>query len=117
MKPSGPIKLVSQLIDLPLVDKDERWCGIVDDVEFEGAPGKAMTVKALLVGPGAYEGRMPAWLYWLVKKISGDRVSRVPLDEIETISAAVHLKCPAEKVGLHKVEDRARGWIPRIGAL
>jgi hypothetical protein len=117
MKPSGPIKLVSQLIDLPLIDKDERWCGVVDDVEFDGAPGKAMTIKALLVGPGAYEGRMPAWLYWLVRKISGDRVSRVPLDEIETISAAVHLKCPAEKVGLHKVEDRVRGWIPRIGAM
>ena len=117
MKPSGPIKLVSQLIDLPLVDKDDRWCGVVDDVEFDGAPGKPMTIKALLIGPGAYKGRMPAWLYWLATKIAGDRVSRVPLDEIETISAAVHLKCPAEKVGLHKVEDRARGWIPRIGAL
>ena len=35
MKPTGPIKLVSQLIDLPLIDRDERWCGVVDDVEFE----------------------------------------------------------------------------------
>jgi hypothetical protein len=117
MKPTGPIKLVSQLVDLPLVDRDERWCGVVDDVEFEGGPGKELRVKALLVGPGAYKGRMPSWMFGLVGWLAGDRISRVPLDEIETISAAVHLKCAAEDVGLHKVEDRVRSWIPRKGAL
>ena len=117
MKPTGPIKLVSQLVDLPLVDKDGRWCGVVDDVEFEGAPGKELRVKALLVGPGAYKGRMPAWLFWVVRKLAGDRISRVPLGEVEKISAAVHLKCAAEDVGLHKVEDRVRAWIPRKGAM
>jgi hypothetical protein len=117
MKPTAPVKLVSQLIDLPLVDKDERWCGVVDDVEFVGGPGKETRVKALLVGPGAYEGRMPAWMLWLVDKVAGTRISRVPFAEIETISSAVHLKCPAEKVGLHVVEDRVRAWIPRKGAL
>jgi hypothetical protein len=117
MKPTGPIKLVSQLLDLPLVDKDERWCGVVDDVEFDGGAGKPMRIKALLVGPGAYEGRMPAWIFWLSGKVAGTRISRVPLDEIETISSAVHLKCPAEKVGLHVVEDKVRAWIPRKGAL
>lgn len=117
MKPTGPIQLVSQLLDLPLVDKDDRWCGIVDDVEFEGAPGKELAIKALLVGPGAYKGRMPKWLYWVVARLAGDRVSRVPLNQIETITSAVHLKCAAEDVGLHKVEDRVRAWIPRKGAL
>ena len=117
MKPTGPIKLVSQLLDLPLVDSDERWCGVIDDVEFEGAPGKELRVKALLVGPGAYKGRMPRWLFRLVGMVAGDRISRVPLDEIETISAAVHLKCRAEDIGLHRVEDRVRAWIPRKGAL
>ncbi len=117
MKPTGPIKLVSQLIDLPLVDKDGRWCGIVDDVEFDGAAGKAARIKALLVGPGAYRGRMPGWLFWAVGKLAGCRVARVPLAEIATITSAVHLKCPAEQVGLHKVEDKVRRWIPRWGAL
>ena len=117
MKPTGPIKLVSQLIDLPLVDKDERWCGVVDDIEFDGAAGQPMRLKALLVGPGAYEGRMPRWLFWLVRMIAGDGITRVPLSEIERISAAVHLKCRAEEIGLHKVENRVRGWIPRKGAL
>ena len=38
MKLAGSLKLVSQLLDLPILDKDERWCGIVDDVELEGGP-------------------------------------------------------------------------------
>jgi hypothetical protein len=117
MKPTDKLKLVSQLIDLPLVDKDNRWCGVVDDVAFDGGPGKPTRIKALLVGPGAYKGRLSGWLFWLVERIAGDRISRVPFDEIASISSAVHLKCPAEKVGLHKVEDRVRAWIPRKGAL
>jgi hypothetical protein len=117
MKPTSPIKLVSQLLDLPLVDKDERWCGIVDDVELSGGPGKDARLEALMVGPGAYEGRMPRWMFWIVKRIAGDRVARVPVGEIATISSAVHLRCRAEDVGLHKVEDKVRRWIPRVGAL
>lgn len=117
MKPDASIKLVSQLLDLPLIDKDERWCGIVDDVELEGGAGKEARIKALLVGPGAYAGRMPAWMFWLVRKIAGDRISRVPFNQIADIASAVHLECPAEKFGLHTVEDRARRWIPRWGAL
>ena len=66
MKPDDPIKLVAELLDLPLLDKDERYCGIVDDVEFSGAPGKRLALEALLVGPGAYQGRLPSWMYWLV---------------------------------------------------
>jgi sporulation protein YlmC with PRC-barrel domain len=117
MNLSNPIKLVSQLVDLPIVDKDERSCGIVDDVELEGAVGKDMRVKALLVGPGAYRGRMPAWLYWLVRKIGGDRIARVPAREIIEIGTVVKLKCAAEEVQLHVVENRASTWIPRWGAL
>jgi sporulation protein YlmC with PRC-barrel domain len=117
MKPGDPIKLVSQLLDLPIVDKDERWCGIVDDVEFEGSAGNETRIKALLVGPGAYEGRLPGWAFRLVRAVAGDRLTRVPLDEIEVIRSAVHLKCPAEKVKLHAVENKVRAWIPRRGAL
>lgn len=117
MNLNDPIKLVSQLVDLPIIDKDERWCGIVDDVDLEGAAGKEMRVKALLVGPGAYEGRMPGWAFWLVRKIAGERMTRVPADEIIEIGAVVKLKCTAEVLKLHEVEDRVRGWIPRVGAM
>jgi hypothetical protein len=117
MKPEEPIKLVSQLIDLPLLDKDERWCGMVDDVELSGGAGKAARIDALLVGPGAYQGRVPRWLLWIVRKVAGDRITRVPRDEIRTITNAVHLRCRAEDIGLHVVEDKVRGWIPRVGAM
>jgi len=117
MKPADPIKLVSQLLDLPIVDKDDRWCGIVDDVEFSGGAGKELHIKALLVGPGAYEGRMPAWMFWLVRKVAGERIARVPFDEIAEIGAVVKLKTAAEPLGLHQTEDKVRAWIPRWGAL
>src|SRR5205085_1945545 len=56
MKPDGRIKLVSELLDLPLIDSEGKYCGIVDDVELTG---KAAELTALLVGPGAYAGRLP----------------------------------------------------------
>jgi sporulation protein YlmC with PRC-barrel domain len=117
MKLKDPLKLVSQLIDLPIIDKQERWCGIVDDVELSGGPGKETRIKALLVGPGAYQGRMPRWAYWFVSKIAGDGMVRVPAAEIIEIGSVVKLDCPAEKLGLRRSENKVRGWIPRWGAL
>ena len=117
MNLADTIKLVSQLLDLPIIDRDERWCGIVDDVEFSGGAGKETRVKALLVGPGAYEGRLPAWAFWLVRHIAGDRLVRVPANEILEIGSVVKLKSTAERLKLHAVEDKVRSWIPRKGAL
>lgn len=111
------LKIVSQLLDLQIIDKDERSCGVVDDVELSGEAGKQLRVEALLVGPGAYEGRMPAWLYWVVTKIAGDSMARVPATEILEIGSVVKLKSSAEKFGLHIVEDKVAEWIPRKGAL
>lgn len=117
MKPFGPIKLVGQLLDLPILDEDGNYAGIVDDIEFDGAPGKETRVAALLVGPGAYQGRMPGWGMWLVKFIAGDRITRVSLDQVGAIDSAVHLTGSADRLGLHNSEDAARAWIPRKGAM
>src|SRR5207248_11587575 len=67
MTPDSPIKLVSELLDLPLVDSEGKYCGVVDDVELIGGPGKELKLKALLAGPGAFTGRMPGWAMHLVK--------------------------------------------------
>jgi sporulation protein YlmC with PRC-barrel domain len=117
MNLTGPVKLVSQVLDLPIVDKDERSCGIVDDVELVGDAGQVMRITALLVGPGAYESRMPGWMYWLVLKIAGDRIVRIPAEQVIELGAVVKLKCAAEEVGLHRSENAASRWIPRWGAL
>jgi sporulation protein YlmC with PRC-barrel domain len=117
MNPSDPIKIVSQLLDLPIIDRDGNYCGVVDDVELKGSAGKETRLEALLVGPGAYAGRMPGWAMWLVRKIAGDRITRVPIAQVESIKSSVKLKGSAEKLGLHKSEDVAREWIPRVGAM
>jgi sporulation protein YlmC with PRC-barrel domain len=116
MTPESPIKLVSELLDLPLFDVEGEYCGIVDDVEFAGAPGKELKLKALLVGPGAYRGRMPGWVMSIVRKVAGDRITRIPMDRIRTIDSAVHLECPGRDLGLHKSETAAGKWIPHRGA-
>jgi sporulation protein YlmC with PRC-barrel domain len=117
MNRDSPLKLVSQLLDLPIIDRDERWCGIVDDVEFEGGPGKETRIKALLVGPGAYRGRMPGWAFRVVTAIAGKRIVRVPAEEIIEIGSVVKLDCTAQKLGLHRIEDKMRSYIPRVGAM
>lgn len=117
MKIDQPLKLVSQLLDLPIIDKDGRWCGIVDDVSLEGTAGKPMRIKALLVGPGAYAGRMPSWAFRIVRKIAGDRLVQVPVDQILEVGAVVKLKSSAEDLKLGQTEDKVRAWIPRMGAL
>ena len=117
MKPTATIKLVSQLLDLPIVDSDGRWCGVVDDVEFSGAAGKETRIAALLVGPGAYRGRMPGWMFAATRAVLGKHVVHVPIGEVKTIGSAVELKCRAEKLGLARDDDRLRPWIPHWGAL
>jgi sporulation protein YlmC with PRC-barrel domain len=117
MTPDSPIKLVSELLDLPLYDSEEKYCGIVDDVELSGGPGKDLKLKALLVGPGAYSGRLPGWAMALVKLVAGDRLTRIPMDKVRTIGSAVHLECPGRDLGLHKSETAAGKWVPQRGAL
>lgn len=117
MKPTANMKLVSQLLDLPIVDSDGTWCGVVDDVELSGAAGKQTRLAALLVGPGAYRGRMPRWMFSVTRAILGEHVVHVPIHEVKSIASAVELKCSAEKVGLARGDERLRPWIPRWGAL
>lgn len=117
MKMTDPIKLIGQVLDLPIIDKDGRWCGIVDDVELVGGPGKPCKIKALLVGPGAYEARMPGWMFWIVRKIAGDRIVRVPIDEVASVGSAIKLKSTGTSLNLTESEDRVRRWIPRKGAM
>jgi sporulation protein YlmC with PRC-barrel domain len=117
MKPDGALKLVSQLLDLPILDQDGNYCGIVDDVEMKGGPGKPLELKALLVGPGAYAGRLPAWAMGLVKAVAGDRMTRVPIGKVRTIDRVVHLDCTGGELGLNKSETVVERWIPKTGAL
>ena len=117
MRPDGSLKLLSALYDLPLIDRDGSYCGIVDDVRLAGVPGKPLRIEALLVGPGAYAGRLPRWAQWLVRRIAGERVTSIAWDEVDHVTSAVQLKKRANELGLHVAENKARALIPRGGAL
>jgi sporulation protein YlmC with PRC-barrel domain len=108
---------MSGLLDLPILDKDCRYCGIVDDIEFEESSEDVLRVKALLVGPGAYRGRLPGWAFPLLRWIAGEHISRVPWDAIEEIGSAAVLKVSADVFGLHHAEDRIRRLLPKGGAI
>jgi len=111
VKPDASLKLLAEVRDLQIVDRDGRNCGVCDDIELDGKPGGPLRIKSLLVGPGAYEGRIPKWLFWLVKRISGSRVTKVPWSAVDKISARIFLNVPGEKVGLRVVENR---WVRRF---
>jgi sporulation protein YlmC with PRC-barrel domain len=117
MKPDGAVKLVSQLLDLPLLDSEGRYCGIVDDIELAGGPGEPLELKALLVGPGAYAGRLPRWAAPIARLIAGDRIMRVPLRRVVTIGATVRLECQGTELGLGNGEERLGRRLPHSGAL
>lgn len=117
MKPDGPLKLVGGVRDLQIVDAEGVKCGVVDELEFEGAAGGTLRIKAILVGPGAYRGRLPRWVLWPVWRIAGDRMVRVPWAQVTHIGSVVKLAVPARELGLIRSEDRARRYVPRVGAL
>jgi sporulation protein YlmC with PRC-barrel domain len=117
MRRDDPLKLLSEVRDLQIVDRDGRNCGICDDVELDGGPGEALKVAALLVGPGAYGHRLPNWLSRGIVKLAGHRVTRVPWSAVDKISGRIYLAVLAETLGLRKTEDRLQTLFKRIPLL
>ena len=115
MKPSGRLNLVADLRDLQIEDCDGLNCGIVDDVEFEGKPGGPLALAAILVGPGAYADRLPRWAAWLVGKVAGRGIVKVPWSEVRTIGSIVRLARPAKELGLSRPEAKAGRPIAMLG--
>jgi sporulation protein YlmC with PRC-barrel domain len=105
-----------RILDDDLIDSEGRRCGKVDDVEIEGSPGEPAYLKAIVVGPGAWSGRLPGPLRGLAAKLFRGDVVRVPWAEVDDITAVVKLKRPARELRLGRGEDRARSlvdWLPR----
>jgi sporulation protein YlmC with PRC-barrel domain len=114
MRPDDPLKLLSEVRDLQIVDREGHNCGICDDVELDGAPGRPLKVAALLVGPGAYAHRLPNWVSRTIAKLAGHRMARVPWSAVDKISGRIYLSVVAETVYLRKTEDRLQTIFKRI---
>ena len=114
MTPDASLKLVGEVRDLQIVDADGTHCGIADELEFEGDPGKKLKVRAILVGPGAYQFRLPKWMFSIVKRSFGDASVTIPWNEIAHITGRITLKRPGGAYGLLKAEKRYAQIVRRI---
>ena len=115
MKPGDAMDLAADVRDLQIVDANGEFCGIVDDLAFDGKPGERARVAAILVGPGTYSGRLPRLLAWFAGRIAGRKVVRVPWSEVAEIDSVVRLKDSAGALGLGWAERRAERLLKRTG--
>lgn len=112
---SDHLDLLYAVLDLQLVDCEDRRCGRVDDVEL-AADG---TVQALISGPGAWPDRVPAWTRGALARLLGrpDRdedVVRVPWSAVDRLGPYVHLNRTAGDLGLGRGDDELRGLLGRL---
>ena len=115
MKANDRLRLIDQVRDLQIIDVDGCNCGIVDDVELDGAAGGELVIAAVLVGPGAYASRLPRWAMALIRLGAGDGCVRVPWGEVESITSVLCLRCRADELGLARGDVAAARLLPRVG--
>jgi hypothetical protein len=101
------------VLDHQLLDRDERRCGNVDDLEIEGGPGESARVVAILSGPDVWRSRS-RWLGALAARMGGGGRVRIPWEEVVEVKSHVRLKKTAAEYGLGRGDDRVRPWIERL---
>jgi sporulation protein YlmC with PRC-barrel domain len=116
MNPQGTIKLLREVRDLQVIDKDGRNCGICDDLEFTEASG-ALALESLLIGPGAMLGRFPRWLSHVWKTLGLNKFTRVPWQDVESVTSRIRLKKPASSYGLTRLDNSLARYLKRLPSL
>jgi hypothetical protein len=101
------------VLDHQLLDREERRCGKVDDLEIEGGPGESPRVVAILTGPDIWRSGS-RWLGAVAARIGGGGRVRIPWEEVAEVEAHVRLKKTAAEYGLGRGDDRVRPWIARL---
>ena len=107
------LDLLREVLDHELVDVDNVSCGMVDDIELSNT-ADGPTVKALLVGPGAWIRRLPALLQWPAEKLLGHRVVRVPWEQVAHVSETIQLKSRASALDLGRLDRRIGKWLSHL---
>jgi hypothetical protein len=101
VRTADPKKLIKAYRDLPIGDRDDELCGIVDDIEMAETEPGIWEMTALIVGPGAWPRRRPRWLTGL---LSGRRQVRVDAADVASTGVSVRLLKRADELGLAPVE-------------
>jgi hypothetical protein len=114
VRPGAPIKLLGDVRDREIVDSEGHRCGICDDIELLGQPGEPLRIANLLVGPGAYERRLPGWMFRLIARLVGRRITRVPWQAVDHITGRIVLNVPGSELGLRRMEAGLTHRLRRI---
>jgi len=114
MRDRRDLDLALAVLDRQIIDRSGGKCGRVDDIELAGAPGSLLTVDALLVGPGAWPGRMRSPIGRLLSRLGGRGQTRVPWGDVREISHVVKIRGRAADYGLASGEQRFRRLMQRI---
>jgi len=96
-----------ELLDHEVVDSEGTPCGIVDDVELAGEPGRPLRAVALLVGPGTIAERLVWPFNALVRRIFGRTHARVPWSEVHEVAERIALRGTAQA---YRLGERDRRW-------
>jgi hypothetical protein len=114
---SDHIDLLYAVLDLQLVDCEDRRCGRVDDIEL-GPDGE---VEALVSGYGAWPDRVPRRLRGLARRMAGEAmgdedgaVVRVPWVAVDRLGPYVHLNRSASDLGLGRGDAELRWLLGRL---
>ncbi|HEX3561233.1 MAG TPA: hypothetical protein VHU24_00230 [Solirubrobacterales bacterium] len=105
------VDLGLRLLDDQLLDADEHRCGRVDDIQLEGTPGSRTEVSALLVGPGAWTGRLRGPFAHLVAGLGPDYMHYIPWSEVTRVGTSVGLSRSANELGLGSRDGRNVQWV------
>jgi sporulation protein YlmC with PRC-barrel domain len=105
------VNLGLRLLDDQLFDSDEHRCGRVDDIQLQGGPGTRTEVSALLVGPGAWTGRLRRPFDYPVEGLGPDYVHCIPWSEVVRVGTSVGLSRPARELGLETNDGRSVQWV------
>jgi sporulation protein YlmC with PRC-barrel domain len=105
------VDLGLRLLDDQLLDAEEHRCGRVDDIQLRGGPGSPTEIEALLVGPGAWTGRLRKPFAYVVDGLGPDYMRRIPWTSVEKVGTAVHLSHTAEELGLESADGRNVEWV------
>jgi sporulation protein YlmC with PRC-barrel domain len=105
------VDLGLRLLDDQLFDAENHRCGRVDDIQLKGAPGSRTEVSDLLVGAGAWSGRLRRPFAYLVEGLGPGYVRRIPWSEVTSVGTSVVLAHSAKELGLEANEGRNVQWV------
>jgi hypothetical protein len=109
--PGTQLDLGLRLLDDQLLDANGHRCGRVDDIQLKGAPGSRTEVSELLVGPGAWSGRLRRPFTYVVAGLGPDYMHCIHWGDVTSVGTSVELSRSAEELGLENGEGRNVQWV------